>query len=437
MLLSATASAPARVPYRPADAHYLTVTGGLPPMVGCLLTIAGRPPDVAELRAGLAPRIERVTALSRHWPVPFRSAREFEHVGSPQLLHHVRQATVDRLADWPGLLERLWAQPLPADRRPPWDLWLVRSPEDGSRYALLFRVHHALLDGVATTRVVTELLGLRPPDAASPSDSPAPRSARPSAADVSATAATGAAADVLRGYRTPLTWPAPDDRPGRAPRFGFARLPLSLLRAAGRPAGATVNDVYLAGWAGALRSWQQIRAGSGSAAESRPEDLPVRMPVSTRHLGPPSPVIGNRVISERVVLPCAEPDPGRRLRAVARQTALLRPDHRRIAAQAAYDRLSFPLASWIARRSLRPQRGVMSASNVRMSAGPLSFRGAPVLHAVALGPIAPGHHCYSMFTGYHDTAYLYLAHTDRLPHAERLPALWLRAVHELHEASCR
>ncbi|MFI1258230.1 wax ester/triacylglycerol synthase domain-containing protein [Streptomyces netropsis] len=437
MLLSDTASAPTGVPYRPADAHYLSVTGGLPPMVGCLLTIADRPPDVTELRDWLAPRIESVTALSRHWPVPFRSAREFEHVGPPQLHHHVRQATVDRLADWSALLARLWAQPLPADRRPPWDLWLVRSQEASSRYVLLFRVHHALLDGVATTQVVTELLGLRPPGSESPSRTTTPRSARPPAADVSASAATGAAADVLRRYRTPVTWPVPDDRPGRAPRFGFARLPLSLLRAAGHTTGATVNDVYLAGWAGALRYWQEIRAESRTAADSRPEDLPVRMPVSTRHLGPPSPVIGNRVISERVVLPCAEPDPGRRLRAVARQTALLRPDRRRIAAQAAYDRLSFPLASWIAHRSLRPQRGVMSASNVRMSADPLSFRDAPVIHAVALGPIAPGHHCYSMFTGYHDTAYLYLAHTDRLPHAERLPALWLRAVHELHEATCR
>jgi WS/DGAT/MGAT family acyltransferase len=79
--------------------------------------------------------------------------------------------------------------------------------------------------------------------------------------------------------------------------------------------GTTVNDVVLASIAGALRTWLAHRGAEAPR-------LRVKVPVSL-HSGDEEPsAVGNRDSFFFADLPVAEPDPGARLAAVRRETAL-------------------------------------------------------------------------------------------------------------------
>jgi diacylglycerol O-acyltransferase / wax synthase len=254
---------------------------------------------------------------------------------------HVRRAALpapggpDELAELVGqeLSRRL-------DRsRPLWELTVVEGLAGAERGALLAKMHHALVDGVAAVDIGTVLLDLTP----EPLDLPMPEGpweARPydRARDLArlslepfmrgqrllaggaqrALAATDprrAAADLRRATdlvaelartrpQAPMTPLNRSIGPNR--RYATARVGLAELKAAAKAHGATVNDAILAVVAGALRRY---------LAADPPAGRPVALvPVSVRQPGEEG---GNRISTVLVDLPTDEADPAARLAAVS------------------------------------------------------------------------------------------------------------------------
>jgi diacylglycerol O-acyltransferase / wax synthase len=219
--------------------------------------------------------------------------------------------------------------------RPLWELAVVEGI-DGGRSALVPRMHHALVDGVAAVDVGTVLLDpapepLQPPAPEGPwaprpydrtrhlarmSLTPAVRAQRllldsatralfmtdPRRAVDDLRRATDLLAELARTRpQAPMTSLNRGIGPNR--RYAMTRAPLDAVKAAGRAAGGTVNDVLLAVVAGALRrALPELR---------RP---PVALvPVSVRRTGEEG---GNRISTVLVDLPVDGAGPAERIAAV-------------------------------------------------------------------------------------------------------------------------
>jgi diacylglycerol O-acyltransferase / wax synthase len=195
----------------------------------------------------------------------------------------------------------------PLDRsRPLWQIVLVEGLE-GGRTALIAKMHHALVDGIAAVDVSTvildptpEPLELPPPEAKEPArEGPSPRLEqlgrlaaaqlalpRKLARDTASRALTldprsyanqmRSAAEVL-GELARVRPAAPDTRLnaeiGGERRFAVARAGLDEIKAVRRAAGATVNDVLLAAVSLTLSSY---------LGDDAPEHAVALVPVSIR-----------------------------------------------------------------------------------------------------------------------------------------------------------
>lgn len=253
--------------------------------------------------------------------------------------HHVHQI---RLPE-PGTMAQLHqavadVHDRPLDRaRAPWEAVLVTGLE-GGRAAYLFKSHHVLGDGVAIVQLL-ELLH-------SHSRAPGPRQVPQPPARVRvnpytlaakrfAELAAGAPVDLarrlprlpLRILRNPVA--ATSDAVGYVRSFkrqsvppGISRspllrgkgglgirvltldVPLASLRAAGKAAGGTINDAYLAGVLGGLRRYHEH-----FGVEVR--QIPVTIPVSTRTVA--NATGGNQFSAARLIGPIGERDATRRV----------------------------------------------------------------------------------------------------------------------------
>ena len=243
---------------------------------------------------------------------------------------HVRRAATDDVARLVGveMSRRL-------DRsRPLWEMTVVDGFED-DRVALLPKMHHALVDGVAAVDVGTVILD----PSAEPMDmspdapwQPQPYDRRRHLARLAAApmwqaqrlflqgAERALAADPLRAAgdlrkatellaevarnrpQAPMTFLNRPIGPNR--RYAMARVPLDALKVAGKAAGGTVNDAILAAVAGMLG---RLFAQAGE----RPARPPVALvPVSVRQPGEEG---GNRISTVLVDLPAGEADPAQRV----------------------------------------------------------------------------------------------------------------------------
>jgi diacylglycerol O-acyltransferase / wax synthase len=259
-------------------------------------------------------------------------------------LVHAKLPDPDGLADYVG---RVMSRKL--DRsRPLWELHAVEGLAEG-RAALVPKMHHALVDGVAAVDVGTVLLDPSP----EPLDIPppdAPWSPRPydAAAHLARLAATpfvraqrrlidtaaraleasprSAAGDLRRttdllvelarqrpqAPMTPLNEPLGPNR-----RYAIARARLDAIKATGRAAGGTVNDVLLAAVAGMLRRYLPELGGT---ARREPVAL---VPVSVRREEERGET-GNRISMVFVDLPTDVADPAERVRRVSAETTALK-----------------------------------------------------------------------------------------------------------------
>jgi WS/DGAT/MGAT family acyltransferase len=272
---------------------------------------------------------------------------------------HVRQAGLPSPgseAELGAMIGREFSHRL--DRsRPLWEATVVEGLKDG-RQALLMKVHHALVDGMAAiglaalvldpsevpleippvddeweprrydlrrhvTRLASRPLALAPRlmlDGVQRALAPDPRRAA-----VEMRRATEVALELARtrpsAPMTPLNRPISPNR-----RFALATGDLAAIKRAGKAAGATVNDALLAVVAGAIgRYLEASGAPPGPAERAGSQARPVALvPVSVRPIGPGEGETGNRISTVFVDLPVGEPELAQRIRSVADQTRELK-----------------------------------------------------------------------------------------------------------------
>ena len=309
---------------------------------GPLLRPSGRL-RLAEIRRRIDARLDPLPRLRRRLAtVPFDLDRpcwvddpDFDiarHVTELRLPPPGDDATLRRVAG------ELMSEVLPRDR-PLWDLHLVTGL-DGGRVGAIQRIHHAMVDGVSGVDLAALMLDLEPGVPATP---PPPAWTAPPLPDEAellnaglrhlvadplrlAQAAAHAArhpTGLARALRTVASGLGPALAEGRAPRsslngpllgarrLAWVRTDVAAVRAAGRDAGATVNDVVLAAVAGGLRRLLLSRG------EPLPYDavLKAMVPVSLRAAGDHD-AQGNRVGCVYAPLPVGIGDPAQRLAAV-------------------------------------------------------------------------------------------------------------------------
>ena len=330
------------------DAAFLAVEGPSAPMhVGWVAVFdppdTGSPPGFLELYEHIAGRLDRAPRYRQRLagvPLGLHGPVWVDDSGFDPAAHLLRADGEDLTA----LVDAILSSPLARDR-PLWEIWIAGALPEG-RIALVGKMHHCMVDGVAVAELGELLLGPES-DASggvSPSErgwsqTPAPsRAARlvrglvdrvaegaavalaPARLASSPSRVRGLPGAVVGGARTlahALLPPAPSspfNRPGSAGRH-HVRVTRSVddLRALRRRFGVTPNDVVLAACAGALRRFAERR---GEA----PQRLKVMVPADVRSQTDTAGT-GNRISFVFIELPCEEPDPVARLKGIHRATA--------------------------------------------------------------------------------------------------------------------
>ena len=322
------------------DAGFFFVEHRNVPMhLGSLMVFEGPAPaysDLVDLFVAKLPQVPRYRQVVRTVPLHvFRPAWADDE--NFEIGYHVRHAAVPK----PGkarqlrqLAGRIFAQRLDRDR-PLWEVWLLEGIE-GGRWALISKVHHAMVDGVGGTDLMTVMFDLSP-DA----DRAAPGSWAPEPGP-------SALSMVVSGARDTVTWPLRQlaDAPGflqsrlrsrtdllrfgrglggsalrlTAPsasslngpigphrRWAWTTASLSRVKRIRAALGGTVNDILLAA---ITRGFRDLLAERGELTEG----LVVRslVPISLRRQDERG-VVTNRVSAVLANLPVGEPDPMRRL----------------------------------------------------------------------------------------------------------------------------
>jgi len=387
----------------------------------------GPAPSYREFLASVAARLHAAPILRRKLlTVPF-------NLGPPvwaddpdfDLRYHVRQTALPA----PGsdeqlcnLMARVMAQRLDRDY-PLWEYWLVEGLKRG-RWALISKVHHAMVDGVAGTDLYRVLFdpspepslhapvsidsagtlptaGARPPSGA--------RLAYEAALDLmalpakTALALNGALAQpeeairrLGRTFRGTAKFAA-STRPatpsslhgpiGRQRRYAWARASLDDVKNIKRSLGGTVNDVVLAAASSGFRELLLSR-GEEPAAHMVPSLVPVSLRVTGQECS-----YENRVSLVVADLPVQIADPAERLATVRAEMAALKEAHGASAAQALValgHYTPYPLAALIVRLGYRlPQRDIVTVTtNVPGPAEPLYGLGRKLVEIIPYVPIA-------------------------------------------------
>ena len=199
------------------------------------------------------------------------------------IFNHIRQYTLGdpgTLADLGHMLGQIMTKPL--DRRfPLWEAWVVEGLEN-DRFALVIKVHHAAVDGVSGTALISHLfdedvnvheLKWAPPAQVEKMPSEAELVFHALRSKVKTTSRLlKLLKETYRGVRSyagrhtgerqseasmPLTAPRThfNNRIGKHRDVAFAHLSLNEIKAVKRASGVTVNDVVLALCGGVLRRY--------------------------------------------------------------------------------------------------------------------------------------------------------------------------------------
>ncbi|MFJ2606480.1 wax ester/triacylglycerol synthase family O-acyltransferase [Streptomyces sp. NPDC087425] len=307
----------------PLDLAFWNIESAAHPMhLGALGVFAAHSPtagahaaDLLASRAaavpGLRMRIRDVWQPFTFAPLAFGGAtREPDPDFDP--LAHVRlhAPTADFHADAGRLMQR----PLERDR-PPWEAHVLPG-EDGVSFAVLFKFHHALADGLRALTLAASLLDPMDLPAARARPEPPSRGVLPDVRKLPGLV-KGALSDVGRaldigasvavsglGVRSSAALTA--DATGTRRTAGVV-VDLDDVHRVRKSVGGTVNDVLIAVVAGALRRWLDER-GDGSEGVA-PRAL---IPVSRRRPRTAHPQ-GNRLSGYVIRLPVHDPDPLGRL----------------------------------------------------------------------------------------------------------------------------
>ena len=347
--------------------------------------------------------------------------------------------------------------PLPRDR-PLWSLLLVpRVGPDGA--AIIGKVHHAMVDGIAAVELGMLLFDLAPDVEVQPAPRWMPRAA-PRSATVRAIGAIAhdagqrarAAGSIIRtspreglraadgGIRAATSLAGDTLRPAPAsflnPRITPARtlvtqtMPMDELDRVKRICGVKLNDVVLTLAAGALRQLALVRG-------EEPSDVRVMVPVSTRAEDERG-AGGNKITFCFLRLPLSEEHALDRLRRVREGTAEMKSSGRIAGSELllrSLEQLPGPLKTRAAKLAASPRLYNLTVSNVPGPPVPLFAAGAQVTSVFPVIPLSDGHALSIGVLSYHGAMH-FTAYADpvTLPEARELPTLLSVALVELLEA---
>ncbi|HLM96529.1 MAG TPA: wax ester/triacylglycerol synthase family O-acyltransferase [Acidimicrobiales bacterium] len=373
------------------------------------------------VKAGLAARVGQAAPLrERVVPVPLGLDRPL-WVTDPAFdvdahVRHVRLTPPGGRHELGEIVGEFAAMKLDR-RRPLWEMWFVDGLDDG-RVAVLTKVHHAAVDGVAAAFLMAQFLDTQPhPTVPRQATTPVPtervpsqlelflrglgsmgytplRVARPLRRTVSSVRGIlglrhsrhlGSPATPFRGPRTSFNRPVTANR-----SFAFTAVPLADVKAIKNAFGTTVNDVVLALCTTALRRYLQRRD------ELPDTPLTAAVPVSTRTQGEMG-SYGNRVSGLFAMLPTDVADPIERLRAVRGAAEVAKGLYASGVEDALMEWADVPppvaialgvrLFTWTHLAEKVPPIFNLLISNVPGSPVPLYLAGAPVAAIYPLGPV--------------------------------------------------
>lgn len=260
---------------------------------------------------GLRMRIRDVWQPFSFRPLAFGGATREPDPGFDPL-HHVRLHAPT--ADFHALAGRLMERPLQRGR-PPWEAHVLPG-QDGVSFAVLFKFHHALADGLRALTLAAAVMDpmdlperrprpQEPRRGVLPDVRRLPELVRGAVSDAGRALDIGASLAVSGlGVRSSAALAA--EPTGRRRTAGVV-IDLDDVHRVRKSEGGTVNDVLIAVVAGALRRWLDER-GDGSEGV-RPRAL---IPVSKRRPRTATPQ-GNRLSGYVIRLPVDDPDPLGRL----------------------------------------------------------------------------------------------------------------------------
>lgn len=350
----------------PLDSTFLHAEDSVSHMhVACISILDGPPPAYVDLLAMIGAKLQLVPR--------YRQVVQFVplNLGRPvwsddphfNIEYHVRHSALPP----PGgeeelrkLIGRVMAQQLDRNR-PLWEIWMVEGLEEG-RWALLSKTHHALVDGVAGSELLSVMFDLSP-DASRPAGSnwrPAPP---PSSLGLAAQAlgdlvrspyeqlrairattrvprqAISQSIEVALGLRAILsaarpTPPSSLNGPiGPHRRYAFTSVSVEDVKAIRKELGGSFNDVVLAAITGGFRN---LLVSRGESVER-----PVRalVPVSVRGRDATGRAVGDGTLDNKISamladLPVGIDDPVQRLRAVSGQMRDLKDSMQAVAGEA-------------------------------------------------------------------------------------------------------
>lgn len=345
------------------------------------------------------------------------------------------------------LRDALLSEPLDHSRAP-WQICLIPRLEDGNA-ALLGKIHHSLVDGIAALQIVNLVLDDPPESKGTPPASfstaaeqglagwaldelthaagagiatirrAAGAVARPYA---SARGAVRDVSRVLSAARADILPRAPDSSlnasiGGHRTLVGY-RASRSDLRAA-RAGGGTLNEIGLTVVAGALRTLAMRRGDPPS------EPLKVMVPVSMRQPKETGP--GNRISMVYVQLPIELDSPVGRLEAVRAQMHALKASGRPEGTEMLYGiggLLPAPLRSPLVKALASPRIFNLTISQSPGPRGAIHVLGCEVEEVYSVVPIADRHSLAIGMVRYRNELFLgCYADPHALPEVDQLPAL--------------
>jgi len=386
---------------------------------GVLLEILDREPDWDRLVAAHDRVSQQIPRLRERAVEPLLPL--FPPAWSPDphfdLGYHLQRVrlpgpgTMRQLLD---LAQGILARPLDK-ARPPWEAVLVEGLQDG-RAGYLLKVHHSLSDGIGLIQLLTLAHSrapepgeyqLAPPVAQRPLLTPKSLLAsrlRQQFADAPSEVIrrggdslkligrtvrhpAAVAGDTLRfgrSLRRVLTPPPTERSPllhgsgGFGYRFVLHDVPLSDLKAAGKAAGGSVNDAFLAGLLGAFRRYHEHY---GIPVDLMPIGIPVSLRTSDDPMG------GNRFAGARFAAPVGEPDPRTRIEIIREFVVTARAEPAIGFLELVAPALSrLPAAAVIELAAGMTNVSDVQASNIPGMGHPVYMAGARVTGLYPLGP---------------------------------------------------
>jgi diacylglycerol O-acyltransferase / wax synthase len=408
------------------DAEFLHLEDGIGHMhIGAVCLFADPTPPFDGIAGMIAAKLHLIPRYrQRVRSVPFELGRPV-WVDDPHfnLAYHLRHTALPSPGDdaaFCRLVGRIMSQPLDRDR-PLWETWLVEGLE-GGHWALVFKIHHCMVDGIAGVELLRVLLDL---EANAQIAIPEPWEPEPEPHGVAKVldAWGGLATDVIATARRlprAITHPADTIRSAVGTARGLARFagdlgatpPLSIegsigphrtwahssaslgdVRVICSVFGSTINDVVLAAISGGYRELLLSRGEDADRARVRS-----MVPVSTRRDDGHG-VLDNRVSILLYDLPVQVADPVERLEVVHEQMAELKASHMAEAGEAvtAIGNLAPPMlvgpVSRVVIRSIHrlPQRSINTVTtNVPGPEFPLYCLGREMLEYRPFVPISHG-----------------------------------------------